>query len=641
MRLFTLLLLLYLSVTCNKSLCQFLKLDKARENIYTAKTDAERLNYLEAIGKFRNSLPADTIYRYTQWIKELAVQLKDDKRLALAEYYLVSGDLVQGKTDSVIYKIENNSLFKDIKRKDTLLYYKIQFLKANAYNRVNNRAAALDLQLQLLNETEKEGNTYSQLFALNYIGATYLNINKVEEAKQNWLQALEIIDRKKNPAYDEIEAYVLSNLALYYSNSYAAKRTKQVNDSFFFAINKTIELAEKNENRGLLSSALAIRGEFYGQLQQFENGEKDIKAGLEIRKKIGDPLYILNDFISLSNFYLNQKEYKKCIETAREGVTFATLNGIRGEQLQLMAITSTVFKNTGDYKQYSKTLEQLIAATDSSNKINAAEKIAEIQTKYEVQKKEALIAKQKLDLFQQNIFLFGSGIATVLLLSFLGYRFKKYRQRQKIHSELAVKDAEEKERKRIAAELHDNLGVQANAILHNSTLLSQQNDNTANTVTNLQETAKEMLLNLRETLWAMKTADVTAMDLWLRIINFMKQMGRHYTTINFKIEGEVPKNMVIPSNKALNIVLVLQETVNNAVKHAAADTITAISNNRSADWVILIKDNGAGFDADAAKEKKDSYGLKNMQERATSGNFNYTITTKPGSGTETKIILPL
>jgi signal transduction histidine kinase len=169
--------------------------------------------------------------------------------------------------------------------------------------------------------------------------------------------------------------------------------------------------------------------------------------------------------------------------------------------------------------------------------------------------------------------------------------------------------------------------------LHNSTLLNTENNKTV--VADLQDTAKEMLLNLRETLWAMKTTDVTATDLWLRIINFMKQMGRHYTTLDFALQGLPPQGLIISSTKALNIVLVLQETVNNAVKHAQAKTITAKSIVNNNNWQLLIEDDGKGFDIAAAQQKNDSYGLTNMQERAKSGGFNYTLASYIGKGTTT------
>ena len=213
------------------------------------------------------------------------------------------------------------------------------------------------------------------------------------------------------------------------------------------------------------------------------------------------------------------------------------------------------------------------------------------------------------------------------------------REEEKRQSEMAVKDAEEKERKRIAAELHDNLGVQANAILHNSTLLNETNEDNKTVVADLQETAKEMLLNLRETLWAMKTTDVTAVELWLRIINFMKQMGRHYTNINFKVEGIAPANFIISSSQALHIVLVLQESVNNSVKHADAKTIIATSTAAPAGWKITLADDGKGFEPENAKSKTDNYGLSNMQQRAIDGNFNYVIETAIDKGTTTTLAI--
>ena len=199
-----------------------------------------------------------------------------------------------------------------------------------------------------------------------------------------------------------------------------------------------------------------------------------------------------------------------------------------------------------------------------------------------------------------------------------------------------LKEQKEIERKRIASELHDNLGVQANAILHNSSLLNVETQD-KNLVAALQETSKEMLLNLRETLWAMKATDVSAEDLWLRIINFMKQMGRHFTNINFIIEGEVPNDFIIASSQALHIVLVLQESINNSIKHANANSIIIKSVTNINVWNIILSDNGKGFEISDVTNKIDSYGLYNMQQRAKEGIFEYNITSVLEKGTITTL----
>jgi two-component system, NarL family, sensor kinase len=627
-------------------------LDRAKQKIYEAVTDKERLTNLVEFCKLRNSLHGDTIYLYAQWAKKLALQLNDKKNLAWAEYSIISGDLARGKIERTIQQIDSNAAFQNIKPTDAALYYKIQLLKANALNRLNKRTEALELQLKLLNEAEQEENDNARLFAINFIGATYNNVGKGAEARDIWLKGLQIITQKNDAKNEEIEAYILSNLALYYYNQYYylgnTPKKNESRDSSLLLINKAMALSNKNENLGVLAASYLLRGQLYAIVNEFSLAQKDISEALAVRKKIGDPFYIVNDIAGVVNFYLVQKQYKQVIEAAKEGIAIAEKNGVKGEQIPLMQAMANSYKNLGNYEQYSKTLEQLIAAGMESLQENSAEKIAEVQTKYEVQKKETLIAQQKLDLLWRNIFLYGGGILITLLLTFLGFRFKQYKHQQQLkiaaiqeeerkQNELAVKEAGEKERKRIAAELHDNLGVQANAILHNSTLLTKTKSGTEAIVADLQETAQEMLHNLRETLWAMKTADVSATDLWLRMINFLKQMGRHYPAIEFKVEGEVAGTQSISSAKALHLILVLQETINNAVKHANAGVITVASKYDEKKWKILITDNGKGFNLTEVKTKTDSYGLANMKQRAAEGNFDYQIASAEGSGTQTTL----
>lgn len=644
-------LLLALSMTARRGVAQADAIGIARQKIYQATTDKECLQALLAMGRFKNSLHGDSIYRYALWAKRLSAQLHDDKGMAWAAYQLLSGDLVKGRADSVIYKIDHGMVLAAVKKTDTALYYKLQLLKANALNRIDNRTAALELQMALLNEAEKEGNANARLFALNYIGATYLNLGKAADARQAWMTGLQVI--KENPAgeNDEIEAYLYSNLALFHFNNYYSMRTRPQGDSFLAAIGRSIDLCEQHGWPGLLASSLALRGNYHGLLRQFTEGENDLKRGLELRNKIGDPLYIVNDFGGLSSFYFGQQKYAACIEAARAGIQVANSHGVRGREVfSLYGLMAAAYKASGDYIQYGHSLEQLMAVADSSNRLNAAEKIAEIQTRYETQKKETLIAQQSLELLRRKLILYGALVLALLLAAVFLYRFRRYKQQQRIalaalmderkkQHEQALKEAEEAERKRIAAELHDNLGVQANAILHNSILLDSLKADHKSVVADLQETAREMLLNLRETLWAMRTADVTAISLWLRIINFMKQMGRHYTAIEFNVEGEAPEAMVLNATRALNIVLVVQETVNNAVKHAAASCITVTSKAADGQWEMLVRDNGAGFDMAAAVLKTDSHGLKNIRERAAAVSFTFSIETAPGNGTAAQLVI--
>ncbi len=488
----------------------------------------------------------------------------------------------------------------------------------------------------LLKEAEDKNNTLIKWRSSNSIGLCYMLLGRYNEAIGWFYKALQV-KLSNNENYDFSAVY--SNLASCQNN------VKQY-DSALINVNKSIAIATQYQNLTTLANCYSIKADIFINTKNNSEAEKLLINALSIRKKIGNPDYLASDMAQLGFFYADTKQYDKGINTATQALQIFKENNLLSKMMFGYEALKINYKNKGDNINYAATLEKMLALKDSLFTKNSAETLTELQQKFEVEKKERTIAQQKLDLFRRNLLLYGSAVLAILLASFFAFRFKKYKQLQKIKvaammeeekklHEMASKNAQEKERKRISAELHDNLGVQANAILHNSSLLQVSEENNKTVVTALQETAKEMLLNLRETLWAMKATDVPAKDLWLRIVNFMKQMGRQYSSINFTIEGDAPTDFIIASSQALHIVLVLQESVNNSVKHADAGNISIKSIVDGKNWKVILSDNGKGFEIDNAKSKIDSYGLSNMQLRAREGGFVYDLQSSIGKGTST------
>lgn len=203
----------------------------------------------------------------------------------------------------------------------------------------------------------------------------------------------------------------------------------------------------------------------------------------------------------------------------------------------------------------------------------------------------------------------------------------------------AVAEAEEAERKRIAADLHDNLGAQANAILYSTELLQQEESEKGVLVNNLHDTARDMLTSLRETLWALKKTEVTASDIWVRLINFSKQLARHYSSVKITAEGMAPP-FQLSATRALNIVFIVQEALNNAVRHSGAESISITSEYSGNAWRLEVKDNGKGFDVRSDNKKPESYGLNNMAERATAAGADISISSADAKGTRIELRVP-
>lgn len=238
-------------------------------------------------------------------------------------------------------------------------------------------------------------------------------------------------------------------------------------------------------------------------------------------------------------------------------------------------------------------------------------------------------------------FLLTIGILSIsgLILVFSLYQKRKYQKRLQ---DLLMKQRLQAERDRISRDLHDNLGVQANAIFYGTELLLQNTGTRETLIGQMHDTAKNMLLGLRETLWAMKNTQVETSVLWMRILNFIKGLGAYYPSVKITALGPSPEGYNMGSSTALNVILIVQEAINNAVRHAEASRINVQSEiTAEGNWKIEIMDDGKGFDNQPIREGSDSYGLDNMAERAKESGLVFEIDSIPANGTRVKLMVHL
>ena len=101
------------------------------------------------------------------------------------------------------------------------------------------------------------------------------------------------------------------------------------------------------------------------------------------------------------------------------------------------------------------------------------------------------------------------------------------------------------------------------------------------------------------------------------------------TTIKFDLQVDTIDNL-LSKDKEINIFRIVQECVNNILKHSGASTATVKVQNIENQIRIEIADNGKGFDFESAKEQPKGLGLKNLINRVSllNGEINYSSTSE-------------
>lgn len=256
-----------------------------------------------------------------------------------------------------------------------------------------------------------------------------------------------------------------------------------------------------------------------------------------------------------------------------------------------------------------------------------------------------------LDLY---VLLFGGTIAMMLLASGVVGFILLY-QRRIIRQDLAFKEAEAKhqrelyhgtleaietERKRLARDLHDEVGASLSALR----LLvgqMQQNPSENNIIENISAKSKTLIDN--------------TIDNVRRISNDLLPQGLEEFGLAYSVEGLCEKTMElseiniylkadnlapINTKKSLVVYRLIQELLNNAVKHSEAENVhlSLITDNNTLE--IEYKDNGKGFDFEEAYQKR-SLGLKNIETRTKMINGTTKFETQPNEGLKLNVSIPL
>ena len=225
-------------------------------------------------------------------------------------------------------------------------------------------------------------------------------------------------------------------------------------------------------------------------------------------------------------------------------------------------------------------------------------------------------------------------------------RLHESRQREELRGELfrRIVAAQESERQRIARDLHDETGQSLTAIGMGlrglADEISPRNKTQRDTLGQLQSLASDSLRELQRIISDLRPAHIDDLGLSATLrwyTNRLQEMSR--LRIKVDISGE---EHLLDEAVKIAIFRIIQEALNNIIKHSRATTVTVNLGYAEESARILVRDNGVGFDMDTVKNRagRVSLGLSGMAERAALLGGTVEVHSRPNYGTEVEAVIP-
>lgn len=364
------------------------------------------------------------------------------------------------------------------------------------------------------------------------------------------------------------------------------------------------------------------------------------------------------DFIVYYQLALKQKEAKGNIDKLYQ---LAKENDQKDTEASALDYYSKWYSRLGDYKKAYEYQRQYHAVADSLQSDNIKEKAAMMDVRFRVANKEQEISQlkdtqkiQQLTIRQKNIIaycLIGSTLA-LLAISLLSYRNYKHRQtlqdakideletEKQLTATEAVLKGEEQERTRLAKDLHDGLGGMLSGIkfslgnMKGNLILTPENAQAFERSMNMLDSSIKEMRRVAHNVMPevlVKYGLDTALKEFCNEIDRSKVLDVNYQSVGMD-------KTAIEQTMAVTIYRIVQELVNNAIKHAAAKNVLVQAHLSEQEKLlnITVEDDGKGFDRTTLRHA-EGIGWQNIQNRVEFLKGTTDIQSSPGKGTSVMI----
>ncbi|WP_082793986.1 tetratricopeptide repeat-containing sensor histidine kinase [Roseivirga seohaensis] len=446
-----------------------------------------------------------------------------------------------------------------------------------------------DQSLDFINRAKKireENRLASELYKSHYsLGNFLFRTGKSREAVDNYRKSFALLNQKSDINFQANLNYMMGT---------AYNILKQNDSSIYFLLKAKTIYDQTNQVVSQINTANSIAQAMINE-QRFSEAIPLLENNIKLLASNGDWQKYMAAYSQLSKAYEGLEDYKNAL--AYQKLRYDTVVGFLAKQR-----TESVAKITEDYR----TDKQLDEAEET-----------------------AIWATQRAKIFG------GITIALIMLLIISYLLFSRTIQRKKLENLRAMVLGEENERKRVAKDLHDGIGVLLTSI---KMRLSNFEDNVEdkNAFQNSLGQIDNACSEVRRISHNMVPASLSKLGLEEAMLDLFDNVtASSQIEIQEKLSYEVGD---FEESSEVLIYRVIQELVNNTLKYAQASSIQIEMKKIKDEYIIEYQDNGVGFD----KTKiKNGLGLKSIASRIDILKGKLTFDSTEGNGVSFKINIPL
>jgi two-component system, chemotaxis family, CheB/CheR fusion protein len=232
----------------------------------------------------------------------------------------------------------------------------------------------------------------------------------------------------------------------------------------------------------------------------------------------------------------------------------------------------------------------------------------------------------------------------------MGYEALEVEMKERRASDERVKEllrrvvnTQELERRRIARDLHDQLGQQLTALRLSLESLKEQCEDRASLreqVEHLQAAAEQIDGDVDFLAWELRPSTLDELGLAATVESFVHEWSKQFgIPADFHTAGLAGTRL--PTEAEINLYRIAQEALNNVYKHAEAGRAGVILERRENHAVLIVEDDGKGFDPNEVTNMGRGLGLVSMRERASLTGGELEIQSAPGQGTTVFLRVPI